>query len=116
MSEPFKCDKCSACCRLIFFVINQAQKEQNQDDEIAQLVREFPYEVAEDGSCSMLDENGLCKVYEDRPLICRVDDLYDKFYADKMSKEEFNQVTLQACDHLKLVIINGAKEEPIKQT
>jgi Fe-S-cluster containining protein len=32
----------------------------------------FPYEAREDGACEQLDGTG-CRVYDDRPLICRVD-------------------------------------------
>jgi len=104
MKHPFKCEKCAACCKLIFFAINQAAKEHNQDDPIAQLVREFPYDLKSDGSCEKLGDDGLCEVYHDRPPICRVDDIYEKFYADKMTKKEFNQVTLGTCEQLKKFI------------
>ena len=110
MSEPFQCDKCSACCRLVFFVIDQAKENPDSDDELVKLINEFPYELNKDGSCSMLGEDGLCSVYDERPIICRVDDIYERFYAKIMSKEQFNTVTHQACDHLKLVIINGVEE------
>lgn len=35
---------------------------------------DFPHEISEDGVCSKLVDNK-CSVYDDRPLICRVDDL-----------------------------------------
>jgi len=107
--EPFKCSKCGACCRMIFFAIDQANKEHNKDDPIAELIRSFPYKVRADGSCSMLGDDGLCTVYEHRPLICNVDGMYEMFYAGKITKKEFNRVTHQSCDMLREVIINNTK-------
>ena len=37
-----------------------------------ELVRRFPYQTKDDGSCEMLTEEGKCSVYESRPLLCNV--------------------------------------------
>ena len=43
------------------------------------LVSKFPYKTLEDGSCEKLTEDGLCSVYEDRPVMCNVK-LMAKFF------------------------------------
>ena len=36
-------------------------------------LRLFPYGTREDGACEQLDEQGQCRVYATRPLVCRID-------------------------------------------
>lgn len=54
------------------------------------------------GICIYLDEKtNLCKIYETRPEICRVDVMYDKYFKEKYSKEEFYQLNIDSCKKLK---------------
>lgn len=53
-----------------------------------------------DGVCRYLDGN-LCSIYEDRPQICRVDELYDLLYKNSMTWEEYNQLQYEVCKRLK---------------
>ncbi|MBR1397414.1 MAG: YkgJ family cysteine cluster protein [Selenomonadaceae bacterium] len=68
----FPCEKCGCCCRQIgkvFFAKSMA----------------LP-----DDSCKYLNKNtNLCTIYENRPIFCRVDDYYDKYYSKEMSRDEF---------------------------
>ena len=49
----------------------------------------------EDGSCEKLTEDGLCSVYEDRPIMCNVR-LMSKFYEG--STEEYYDITAKICN------------------
>lgn len=53
-----------------------------------------------DGVCKFLSEN-LCSIYENRPLLCRIDESFEKFFSDKMSREEFYTLNYQGCKALK---------------
>ncbi len=69
----FPCTQCGECCRHISSVLDHASIEyKTSPTVIKDLIDRFPYEVNSDGSCSMLDDNGLCKVYDNRPIICNV--------------------------------------------
>ena len=76
----FPCEKCGCCCRRIggvFFARSMA----------------LP-----DGSCKHLDKlTNLCKIYNERPIFCRVDEYYDKFLSDKMTREEFYRQNKDIC-------------------
>ena len=76
----FPCEQCGRCCRRVgevFFAKSMA----------------LP-----DGSCKYLDKStNLCKIYKERPIYCRVDDYYDKFLSDKMSREEFYEQNKKIC-------------------
>lgn len=51
-----------------------------------------------DGICFHLDEaTDLCKIYENRPLVCRVDAGYELF-SRVMTIEEYYSANLMACD------------------
>ena len=57
----------------------------------------FPHPINSDNSCSMLDENGLCSIYEDRPIICNTK------YAPQLlnlTKPQFNNYMAQSCNKL----------------
>ncbi len=78
----FKCDKCGLCCKKL----NLSPLYRNLDRG--------------DGVCIHLNGN-LCRIYETRPLICRVDECYEAFFKEKMSLEEFYRLNEEMCNILK---------------
>lgn len=80
----FKCDCCGLCC------CNLDKSSIYQDLDRG------------DGICKYFDENTrLCKVYENRPLKCRVDEMYEFFFMEEMPLEEFYELNYEACEKLK---------------
>ena len=80
----FKCDCCGVCCRNIRGV-------------------KF-LEAFDDGSgvCIHLDsKSNLCRIYDTRPVYCNVDAMYELFFADSMSRENFYEANYKACSSLK---------------
>lgn len=76
----FPCYKCGACCKNVW-----------RSSQTKWLDRG-------DGTCVHFDdERLLCKCYETRPLVCRVDAMYEKFYADKFTWDEFVEMNLRCC-------------------
>ena len=78
----FECDRCGCCCRSL-----------DKNSLYAQLDRG-------DGVCIYLDGDQ-CSIYNDRPLICRIDECYDRFFSGIMSKEDYYRVNYEACKRLK---------------
>lgn len=78
----FPCDKCGACCRNLHLSPLYAELDRG------------------DGVCKYLSEN-LCSIYESRPLLCRVDECYEKFFKDVMSLEKYYHLNQKACQLLK---------------
>lgn len=78
----FECDCCGECCRNLF-----------KSELYADLDRG-------DGICRYLDGN-LCSIYYGRPLLCRVDDCYEAFFREKMSRERFYELNELECEKLK---------------
>ena len=55
-----------------------------------------------DGTCIHFDEGTrLCKIYDKRPLKCNIDQMYEAFFKDKMSKDEYYKQNYAACDLLR---------------
>ena len=80
----FKCDKCGACCR------NIGKSEIYKDLDRG------------DGCCVYLDEeSNLCRIYNRRPLICRVDEVYESYYSKIMTREQYYRENYEACEKLK---------------
>lgn len=79
MTTP--CGKCNAlCCRYFCFEIDEPDEYDDFEDIRWYLCHEgVSVHVDEDedwyiqieNRCNQLDESNLCKIYEDRPLICR---------------------------------------------
>lgn len=52
-----------------------------------------------DGVCVRL-RGDLCAIYEDRPEICRVDAMYERYFSEAYTKEEFYRLNLRVCQAL----------------
>lgn len=79
-SKMYPCKRCGACCCLVGN--NPWGKKMARPS----------------GVCKWLDEQtNLCKIYAKRPLICRVDQYYEQFLSDEISREEFYQLNLEQC-------------------
>ena len=81
----FNCDKCGICCRHI--------------EEIAEL----SHFLGADGVCINLDRTtNLCKIYDKRPQICRVDEMYQaKYFMYFENLQDFFDANEKACEILK---------------
>lgn len=78
----FQCDQCGACCRHLGW---------------SDLYRELD---RGDGVCKYLSGN-LCSIYENRPLLCRVDESYEAFFNGVMSRTTYDKLNYEACERLK---------------
>ena len=74
----FKCSQCGVCCRHL---------------DRSELYRELD---RGDGVCRYLKGN-LCSIYENRPLLCRIDESYDKFFSEIYTRDEYYRLNEQAC-------------------
>lgn len=51
-----------------------------------------------DGVCRYLDDQtNLCTIYDRRPIFCRVDEGYEVYFKDKMSREVYYRKNLDMC-------------------
>lgn len=78
----FKCDKCGNCCRNLKHSAIYSELDRG------------------DGICKYLVGN-LCSIYETRPLLCRVDECYEKIFKGLMDKEEYYRLNYEACKYIK---------------
>lgn len=77
----FRCEMCGECCRHL-----------DQSDLYKNLDRG-------DGICKYL-KNSKCVIYNNRPLLCRIDESYEKLFKDSISKAEYYRLNYEACDRL----------------
>ena len=78
----FRCDKCGECCKKL--------NKSSVYDELHN----------GDGVCRYLVGN-LCSIYEDRPLLCRIDESYEILFKETMDKSEYYDLNYKFCDKLK---------------
>jgi Fe-S-cluster containining protein len=74
----FPCIQCGLCCRTLPGASFAAE-----------------YNLG-DGVCKYLEGN-LCTIYEKRPLVCNIADMYHAQYSDSMSEAEFVATNLRSC-------------------
>lgn len=78
----FKCDKCGLCCKSL--ANNPVYAELDRGD----------------GTCKYLKGN-LCSIYNERPILCRVDEAYNLFFKDCMTLEDYYRENYKMCKKLK---------------
>ena len=74
----FECQKCGNCCRHL----NGLELYKDLDRG--------------DGVCKYLEGNN-CSIYDDRPVLCRVDECYEKYFADLYTRDEYYRLNYEAC-------------------
>ncbi len=77
----FPCTRCGLCCQQIGHV-----------DALKALDRG-------DGVCRNYDPGAGCRIYETRPLLCRIDEAYEVYFREK-SREVFYQENAEVCNAL----------------
>lgn len=76
---PF-CTACGKCC-----------------PEIKNARRLFDFLLDDHNKCRHHQPDGRCAIYANRPLPCRVDDLYDALYTNVCSREDFYAFNAACC-------------------
>lgn len=77
-SATFSCSQCGECCRHINLVPALAAFDTGT------------------GVCKYLAGN-LCSIYDTRPLICRVDAMYEAYFSTFCSREEYYRINQEVC-------------------
>jgi len=78
----YPCTSCGLCC-------------QNVSD-----VSELQELSGEGGACIHLDERNECSIYDERPLLCRIDESYNAGLFPQFTLREFYEVNANACNKL----------------
>mgnify|MGYP001819312216 CR=1 FL=1 len=69
----FNCTQCGLCCERM----GKVKSVPMQTEWMQKLVDEFPYGTDENGVC-MKYKDGLCTVYDNRPLLCNIERIADE--------------------------------------
>lgn len=80
----FKCDMCASCC-----------KNLDKSNIYAEL-------DSGNGTCKYLNNNK-CTIYNNRPLLCRVDESYKVFFEKTVSIDEYYRLNRLCCVELKKI-------------
>lgn len=55
-----------------------------------------------DGICKYFDEDShLCMIYDNRPLVCNIDKMYEVFFSDSLSLTEYYNLNYKSCEILR---------------
>ncbi len=80
--DQFPCDMCGMCCRHI---------------DRSGILKEYD---TGNGVCKYLKDNK-CSIYVNRPDVCNVDLMYERYFKQHMSKEEYYNINIEICERLK---------------
>ena len=78
----FPCTRCGLCCQHI--------------QHVPQL-NEFH---SGDGVCRHYINGEGCSIYEQRPMVCRIDEGYQQFFSEQFTLTEFYQKNAEVCNQL----------------
>ena len=98
----FPCTQCGLCCKQLKSTLDNLD---SFPTVIKDLLKRFPHQTNPDGSCSKLNEDGSCSVYEDRPIICNIDLMGQLLHQDTT---EWYRINAENCNKL----INAANLDP----
>jgi len=80
MKDKFICSRCGLCCMQLHR--NKMYKELDRGD----------------GICKHFNvETKLCEIYLERPIICRIDDMYEKYFIQFFTKVEYYNLNYTYC-------------------
>ncbi|MCB1658829.1 MAG: YkgJ family cysteine cluster protein [Pseudomonadales bacterium] len=79
----FPCSACGKCCRKVG--ISPQTQFLDRGDSVCRHFNEV---------------TNLCNIYDDRPLVCRVEDYYKKHLSDKIRWIDFIEINHQICQKL----------------
>ena len=80
--KPIDCSNCKAyCCRVIGKILPELDRG--------------------DCACVYLTDDNKCEIYDNRPLVCNTVKLYNKYFKDKYTIEEWNEMNHKACEVLR---------------
>jgi len=68
-------------------------------NELLDIASMFPHKFDDNGRCEMLMEDNSCMVYEDRPLICNVKKVHERFFSE-VKQEDFFKANEDVCKKL----------------
>lgn len=88
---PFPCYACGACCKNVSLI---------------EVLATHGY-ADEESSCKYLENDNVCTIYENRPLICSVRGVYDRYYSDS---PWVDYVVMNMVNCVALRYANGIKE------
>lgn len=120
--EGFRCIKCGACC-MGFNLLKESLDNQKSSNTrlsarfylIDLMLENFPHKIDENGVCEKLVKNvdGTynCSVYEDRPLMCNVDNMFFLYRSENKTIQDYYYQTEKACRILMHAIFNLDEEE-----
>ena len=90
----FPCTGCGGCCRLLGGILKSPETQENYVMRLA--VQTFPFKADATGACEKLVD-GKCSVYEDRPLLCNVEELGK---AMRVNEAEWFKANAFACNRI----------------
>lgn len=79
----FPCNGCGKCCRKV-----SNSPETKWLDRGDSVCRHFS------------EDRNNCTIYETRPLICRVEDYYDRYLSEKIPWDKFVKLNIEICHSL----------------
>jgi Fe-S-cluster containining protein len=102
-NKSYPCTQCGLCCKAIgkhLVIIEMLPDSFKNTSPHYQELKKFPFEIKPDGVCSKLSEDGKCTVYENRPTICDIYKMWEKYFSSSMSYEDYKKRAANQCNKM----------------
>lgn len=97
----FPCQRCGRCCENVGKAVLKARAS-SSNDPFTKAVAAFPYRLKLPGGyCEKYDhDTRTCKVYDRRPDVCNTATMYNLYWSDTMTEEEWIRKSKETCHAL----------------
>jgi Fe-S-cluster containining protein len=102
--SDFPCTGCGICCQRAgrAVVIARELISRGETNVYVQEVAAFPHDFDNTGRCSMLTQDNKCSVYDNRPLICDIKRVWEKFHkpTEAITLEQYYLSGVMECNKM----------------
>lgn len=95
--NSYACTSCGLCCTEVGKVLEDV-KNKDGSNSFIKVFQDFPYKADENGACEKLGEDGLCTVYENRPLVCSIPKMFQKFWKKTQTRKQHYLSEAKICN------------------
>lgn len=100
----FPCTGCGLCCKQVGKAVAVARILilSGSENPYVKDIADFPFGVTESGTCEKLNADNTCSVYNDRPMVCQIDKVWEKHYKHNgvPTKNEYFISTAMLCNSM----------------
>lgn len=96
--NTFPCTQCGQCCRMVGKLLLLKNATSPGKPYYIEM-RDFPYKSDVNGVCEKLTAGGQCGVYDNRPDLCNIETIRQRYFGH-LTTAEYYRLTAGHCNNM----------------